>query len=96
MAHPPPPPGPPPGIVGEGEDAFRLAVYHVRRRNVRNRDGGNDNVRQYIYKSAWYRSELEACMLQAEIKTFLQKLGMLGLILSFTHWQTQKLSDVQR
>ena len=35
-------------------------------------------------------------MLQAEITTFLQKLGMLGLILSFTYWQTQKISDVQR
>ena len=99
MAHPPPPPGPPPetvGPLGQGQDAFRLAVYHFRRRNVRNVDGGNDYVRQYIYKSAWYRSELEACMLQAEIKTFLHKLGMLGLILSFTYWQTQKLSEEQR
>ena len=98
MAHPPPPPGPPPGI-GEGEEAFeeafRLAVYHFRRRSVRREDGGYVYVRQYIYKSAWYRSELEACMLQAEIKTFLQKLGMLGLILSFTYWQTQKFSEEQ-
>ena len=94
MAHPPPPPGPPPGI-GEGEEAFRLAVYHISRRSVRREDGSYVYVRQYIYKSEWYRSELEPCILQWEIKTFLRQLGMLGLILSFTYWQTQKLSEEQ-
>ena len=63
MAHPPPPPGPPPGI-GEGEEAFRLAVYHISRRSVRREDGSYVYVRQYIYKSEWYRSELEPCILQ--------------------------------
>ena len=91
MAHPPPPSGPPPE-----EEGFRLTVYHVRRRSVRREDGGHDYVRQYIYKSAWYRSEVEACMVQAEIKTFLYKLGILGLIESFTYWRIQQLSHVLR
>ena len=91
MAHPPPPPGPPPE-----EEAFRLEIYHFFRRSVRREDGGYVYARQYIYRSAWYRSQLEACMLQAAIKTFLQKLGMLGLIESFTYWRIQKMSDVQR
>ena len=91
MAHPPPPPGPPPE-----EDGFRLTVYHIRRRSVRREDGGYVYARQYIYKSAWYLSELEACMVQAEIKTFLYKIGMLGLIESFTYWRIQKMSAVQR
>ena len=91
MAHPPPPPGPPPE-----EEGFRLTVYHVRRRSVRREDGGYVYARQYIYKSAWYLSELEACMVQAEIKTFLYKIGMLGLIESFTYWRIQKLSHVHQ
>ena len=91
MAHPPPPPGPPPE-----EEAFRLEIYHFFRRSVRREDGGYVYARQYIYKSAWYLSELEACMVQAEIKTFLYKIGILGLIESFTYWRIQKLSHVLR
>ena len=98
MAHPPPPPGPPPGIdpIGEREESFRLAVSHVKRIRVRNGDGGRDTVRQYIYKSAWYRTEHEVRWLQAEIKCFLYRVGMLGLFESFTHWRIQKMSDVEQ
>ena len=89
MAHPPPPSGPPP-------EEFRLAIYHIKRKNVRNRNGGQVRVRQIIYRSHWYPTRNEVRMLQAEIKTFLQTLGMLGLIESFTYWRIQKMSDVQR
>ena len=91
MAHPPPPPGPPPE-----EEAFRLEIYHYFRRNVRSEDGRFVYARQYVFRSAWYLSELEACMVQAEIKTFLAKIGMLALIESFTYWHIQKLSHVRR
>ena len=90
MAHPPPPPGPPPE-----EEQFRLAVYHFKRKNVRNRNGGLDRVRQIIYRSAWYPTMGEVRMLQAEIKKFLERNCMLGLFESFTHWRIQKWSDVQ-
>ena len=99
MAHPPPPPGPPPEIVGplgQGRDAFRLAVYHMRPLSVPNENGGNDLVRQYVYKSEWYPTRSEIRILQAEIKFFLERIGMLGLILSFTHWRIQKFSVLQR
>ena len=82
MAHPPPPPGPPPGI-GEGEEAFRLAVYHISRRSVRREDGSYVYVRQYIYKSEWYRSELEPCILQWEIKTFFAATWYVGIHIIF-------------
>ena len=91
MAHPPPPTWPPPE-----EEQFRLAVYHFKRKNVRNGNGGQDRVRQIIYRSAWYPTRGEVRMLQAEIKTFLERNGMLGFFESFTHWRIQKMSDVQR
>ena len=90
MAHPPPPLGPPPE-----EEQFRLAVYHFKRKTVRNRNGGQDRVRQIIYRSAWYPTVGQVRMLQAEIKTFLERNCMLGLFESFTHWRIQKWSDVQ-
>ena len=99
MAHPPPPPGPPPeiaGPLGQGRDAFRLAVYHMRPLSVPNENGGNDLVRQYIYKSELYHTRREIRILQAEIKFFLERIGMLGLILSFTHWRIQIYSVLQR
>ena len=91
MAHPPPPPGPPPE-----EDYFRLAVYHFQPIEIRNWDGGRDRLRQYIYRSAWYCTRVEVEWLQAEIKTFLVRVGMLGLFESFTHWRIQKMSDVEQ
>ena len=93
MAHPPPPPGPEiAGPLGQGRDAFRLAVYHMRPLSVPNENGGDNLVRQYIYKSEWYPTRREIRILQAEIRCFLARIGMLGLILSFTHWRIQKFS----
>ena len=68
----------------------------MRPLSVPNENGGNDLVRQYIYKSEWYPTRREIRILQAEIKFFLERIGMLGLILSFTHWRIQKFSVLQR
>ena len=80
------------GPLGQGRDAYRLAVYHMRPLSVPNENGGNNLAGQYIYKSEWYPTRREIRILQAEIKFFLERIGMLGLISSFTHWRIQKFS----